>query len=253
MRVLVMASLLILSSASLAEAGRNRGSKGGRLSSVGSGLRSGSSGSSRSSSTGSRSSSSSSSSHHWKSDSRSSSHGHLDGWSAGMPNVNVSGDVYAGTQKLVDSDRAFSFEGRLLFNRIGVAARLTQFQERQDVMQPPLKLDLASVALTYRFRVSPRLALDPELGVAMLAFRGDGAPMLTEQGGVVGVGARYEVAKHVSLVGAARLFQMPGNASAIEGRIGIAAGPVQLSYRRVSFVDAGPPLEGPEAGIGFSF
>lgn len=252
MRVLPLtAALLVVASSSFAEAGRSRGG-GGRLSSVGSGMRSGSSGSrSHSSSGGSRSRSS----RGQRSYSSSSGHGHLHAAGDGFPAISLTlaGDVYAGVQKLVESDRAYSFDGRLLIDqKVGIAARFTQFQERQE-MGAPLKLDLWSVAATYRLRVSDRLELDPELGIAGVGFRGDGQPMLTEVGGMAGVGVRYKVAPYTALFGAGRLFQMSGAANAIEGRAGVSVGPVQLSYRAVMFIDAGPPLEGPEVGVGFRF
>lgn len=267
-RNLVLASALVLvCSSSLAFAGRRGGGGGGggRLSHVGGGLRGGSSSSGGSHSSGGswgRPSSGGSSGY--------ASHGHVghmgynpyhshvrvEGWNdpyAAAPAIGVAGDIYGGVQKLVESDRAFTFDGRLLFAKtVGVAARFTQFRERQDDMSL-LKLDLWSMAGTYRIQASSRLDVSPEIGIAGLKFRGDGMPPLTELGMVVGASARLRLAQSTALVGAARYYNMSNAGSAVEGRVGIAVGPLQLSYRAVSFYDAGPPLEGPEVGLGFAF
>lgn len=115
-----------------------------------------------------------------------------------------------------------------------------------------LALDLWSLGASYRFRASAGIELEPELGVAGLRYAGDGQMPLTDRGGVVGLGMRVRLGSQAALVGSGRFFVMGETGTAIEGRAGIAVGPLQLSYRSVKF-DAGPALEGPEVGLGFRF
>jgi len=269
-RLVLASALLLVCSSSLAFAGRRGGGgggSGGRLSHVGGGLRGGSSsfgGSRPSGGGGGGTGFGSYGSHgHYRSPAGYSAyhspHYHAyrsdvgAGSYAAAPAIGIAGDLYGGAQKLVESDAAFSFEGRLLFAKtVGVAARFTQFREREDDMSP-LKLDLWSIAGTYRIAASSRLEISPEVGVAGLTFRGDGMSPLTELGLVGGASARFRIATSTALVAAARYFKLSNAGSAVEGRAGIAVGPLQLSYRAVSFYEAGPPLEGPEVGLGFAF
>ena len=168
-----------------------------------------------------------------------------------LPPIEV--ELYAGAQKLVESDKAVTFEGRLRMGAIGVAARFTQFREPvADSLMSTLSLDLWSVAASYRFRVSADIELEPELGVAGLRYAGDGQMPLTDSGGVAGLVMRARLGSSAALVGSGRVFAMSETGNAIEGRVGVAVGPLQLSYRSCKF-DAGPALEGPEVGLGFRF
>ena len=251
----IVAALVVLSTSTLAVAGRRGGGGGGRLGKVGSGMRSGSG--SRGSSGGSRSSGGNHGTSwggHRGSRYRSGVHSSAPFFGA-LAAPSISAGVYAGAQKLVESDKAYSLDARILFDKkLGVAARFTQFREpAPEPMMSTLKLDLFSMAATYRLAVSPALEISPELGFAVTSFRGDGMQRLQEAGGVAGVSARYKLAPQLALVGAGRIYQLSGAASAVEGRAGVAVGPLQLSYRSVYFYDAGPPLEGPEVGLAFGF
>lgn len=167
-----------------------------------------------------------------------------------MPSVEEA-ELYAGAQRLVESDKAFTGEGRVRFGALGIGGRFTQFREPADNMTT-LTLDLWSIGASYRIRAGQRLTIEPELGVAGLRFAGDGEMPLAQLGASFGATARVEVAPGLAFVGTARYFAMGDLTTAIEGRAGIAAGPLQLSYRRVK-LDTGPALEGPEVGVGLRF
>lgn len=248
-RVLVLASVLLLSTLTVADAGRKRGGGGRRLSRVGSGLRAGAS----------RARSITGSSRSWWRADRDSRHTsyrtkHLhDDSPVLLPSFGIAGDLYGGLQKLVESDAAYSLEGRLLFGpTVGVAGRFSQFRERTAEMST-LVLDLWSASATFQVQASQRVTFSPEIGVAGLRFRGDGEEPLSELGSVAGISARVRLAHGAALVGSGRVYLMTGAGSAVELRAGIATGPIQLSYRALSFYEAGPPLEGPEVGLGFTF
>lgn len=264
--------VLLVAGTTLAEAGRRGGGGGGggRLSKVGKSLRSSSGSGTRSSSGGTSVSGGSRGSSTSRSDSSSVygreglyrryprtydlSFGALFG---GVPRPTVTplnADFYAGAQKLVESDRAMTGEARLRAGDVGIGGRFTQFQEPNSDprMTTPLRLNLWQATVSYRFRPTGSFEIEPEFGVAGLKFWGDGLMPLTEQGPTGGISLRARIAEHTALVGGPRFYGFADAGVAIEARVGVAVGPVQVSYRYLKF-DESPALEGPEAGLGFRF
>lgn len=164
----------------------------------------------------------------------------------------ISAEIYGGVQQLVESDKAISFAGRLRFGDFGIVTRFTQFREPAPESMSTLTLDMWSVGASYRFRAGSRTTIEPEVGLAGLRFAGDGEMPLTKVGAAIGASARIDLVAHAAIVASARYLAMEELGTGIEGRAGIAVGPLQLSYRRLA-LDAGPALEGPEVGVGLRF
>ena len=161
-------------------------------------------------------------------------------------------DLYAGAQKVVESDKSLSADARVRFGDLGVGGRYTQF--REPAVEPAmstLTLGVWSLSASYRIR-SGGFEIEPELGVAGLRYGGDGQMPLYETGIEMGVSGRLRIANQTNLLASGRGYSLGDTGSALEGRAGIAVGPLQVSYRYLKF-EVGPALMGPEVGLGARF
>lgn len=261
---MVLGMVFFVAVTSVADAGRNRGGGGGRLGRVGKSLRQSHSASGSSSSGGSSGSAATSS--HSTTNSHAERRRHRYGgeylsgprprYELGLPNVRltpVTFDLYGGAQKVVESDKAFGGAARVRFGNFGIGGELTRYQEPSALPEMGvLTLHTWSVTASYKIKIGPRVAIEPEAGGAGLRFAGDGMPPLVEGGVVAGLRLRVGIADGTALFGVPRVYAFDGGNGAIEGRAGIAVGPLELSYRYLKYEDA-PSLEGPEVGGRFVF
>lgn len=160
------------------------------------------------------------------------------------------GYLFASAQLLDDSDHAFSVDAGVFSGGLGFTGSFTQFDD-SHMQQPGERLlprQLYSFAWAMRTTVLGRLELTGEVGLA-------GMHRIDEHlfGGVLGGTARIKLESPLALELSSHGYRFDADALALEGRIGIAAGPVRVSYRVIDLRDSRPPLHGPEAAVGFRF
>ncbi|MBL0219827.1 MAG: hypothetical protein IPQ07_38930 [Myxococcales bacterium] len=156
---------------------------------------------------------------------------------------------YAGAQKTVDSDGGFTAELSIVDDWLRLGGSVTRYYEAQSQM-PALTLTMPSITLGVRVDdakgtniyvigglVGAKTAHDPVMDSSFV--------------GVIG-GLRVEspINTLASLVGEANLMQFGQGVRATSARVGVRVGPVQASVRVLDF-NVGPPLYGPELGVGF--
>jgi hypothetical protein len=159
-------------------------------------------------------------------------------------------EAYAGAQKVHDSDGSFTAELALVDDWLRVGGTVSRYYEAQPGMDA---LTLTLPTLTLGVRVSDDIAGSKIylIGGLVGAKTANDKVMDSSFVGVVG-GVRVEtpLAGVLGLVGEAQLMQFSDNVRASSVRAGVKVGPVQASVRMLDF-NVGPPLWGPELGVGF--
>lgn len=169
--------------------------------------------------------------------------------------VPTQAEVYAGVEKVVESDHALNFEGALISGRLRLAGALSSYAERQGLggAAPVLYLNVAS--LTGGVRVTdagswPSVYLDA--GVAGVWTVDDPISDSSVKGFTAGIRVEQPLAKHAAALVDGRALILSDDVRATEVRAGLQLGPLRLAYRVMDF-NVGPALHGPEIGLGVRF
>ncbi len=156
---------------------------------------------------------------------------------------------YLGASKVHDSDGSFSAELSIVDDWLRVGGSYTRYYEAQPGMEA---LTLSMPSLTLGVRIDDAKGTNIYLVGGMVGARtAHDANMDSSFVGVVG-GLHIDspLTPLASLVGEVQLMQFGDGVHATALRAGVKVGPVQASLRVLDF-NVGPPLYGPELGIGF--
>lgn len=154
--------------------------------------------------------------------------------------------LYLAGQSVVDSNSSVTLDMRAWYDDFGLGVRQTSFFEEA---QPKwLRLDLWTVSAHYRVLHDRGDELWIEGGLGGLRTIDD----LTMIGFQGGLRAEHELRPLLSVTGEARMYLLEYDVRATEARAALKVSILYLSYRVVDF-NVGPPLHGPELGIGFGF
>ena len=157
---------------------------------------------------------------------------------------------YAGAQKVHDSDGSFTAEIALVDDWLRVGGTYSRYYEAQPGMDP-LTLTLPTLTLGVRINddiVGSKIYLVG--GVVGAKTRNDKVMDSSFIGAVGGMRIETPLSGSLALVGEAQVMQFSGNVRATSVRAGVKVGPLQASLRMLDF-NVGPPLWGPELGVGF--
>ena len=157
-------------------------------------------------------------------------------------------------QKVRDSDGSVRFDAALLFGEIGAYVSADYYFEHIEAkgangqMEDDVRVNLFEIAPMVRVFNNGPLTADLRLGLSVAAS----SHFDTLPGGVLGLRllARANELIALSLEGRAMAFQ--DDVVAYEGVAGAQYSVAYVGYRALKF-DVGPVLEGPEAGLRFSF
>ncbi len=166
----------------------------------------------------------------------------------------ASGQARLAGQKVRDSDGSFRFDAALLFGQIGAYVSADYYFEHieakaaEGLMEDDVRVNLFELAPMVRFYEDGPLSADLRLGLSVAAS----SHFDTLPGGVLGLRllARANDLLALSLEGRAMAFR--DDVVAYEGVAGAQYSVAWVGYRALKF-DVGPVLEGPEAGLRFSF
>jgi hypothetical protein len=161
-------------------------------------------------------------------------------------------DLYLGLQSVDDSDHAAAFSFRATNGDYGAAFSDTSYFERVPQVSGPdetLRLDVWDVTLQYRL-----VAADDERTQLWISggFAGATSEGLEIYGASLGARLTRNLAGELGLEASLRNLRYQDDIAGLEGRVGVAASVVRLSYRYMKF-NVGPALEGPEFGIALHF
>jgi hypothetical protein len=162
------------------------------------------------------------------------------------PPSGVHAYLYLAGQSVVDSDGSLTMEMRGWYEDFGLGVRQTSFFEKGGPEY--LRLDLWSVAGHYRVLAGDDNELWIEAGLGGFRTIDD----LTMWGGQGGVRLEHAFNGTLGITAEGRMYLLENNVRASEWRAAFHVSILQLAYRIVDF-NVGPPLHGPEVGIGFTF
>jgi len=158
-------------------------------------------------------------------------------------------ELYAGAQKVADSDGSASIELAVTDRRFRVAGTYTRYFERQAVgglltMQMP--------TLTGGIRIDDMgpTAVFLEGGVVHARTNGDVMGDSKITGPIAGMRVEHALGNQLSLLGDVQQMWFDDDIRATAGRVGVRFKYVQASFRVLDF-NVGPPLYGPEVGVRF--
>ncbi len=159
-------------------------------------------------------------------------------------------EAYAGAQKVHDSDGSFTAELALVDDWLRVGGTYSRYYETQPGMDA-LTLSLPTLTLGVRINddiVGSKIYLVG--GLVGAQTKHDKVMDSSFVGAIGGVRIETPITRSLGLVGEAQLMQFSDNVRATSVRAGVKVGPLQASLRMLDF-NVGPPLWGPELGVGF--
>ena len=159
-------------------------------------------------------------------------------------------EAYAGAQKVHDSDGSFTAELALVDDWLRVGGTFSRYYEAQPGMDA-LTLTVPTLTLGVRIHddiVGSKIYLVG--GVVGAKTKNDKVMDSSFVGAVGGVRIETPLSSSLALVGEAQVMQFSDNVRATSVRAGVKVGPLQASLRMLDF-NVGPPLWGPELGVGF--
>ncbi len=165
------------------------------------------------------------------------------------PNRPAHFEGYLGASKVHDSDGSFSADLAVVDDFLRVGGSYTRYYEAQPGMGA---LTLSMPSLTLGFRIDDARGTNIYVvGGLVGAKTANDRNMNSSYVGVLG-GLHIDspLTPSASLVGEVQLMQFRDGVRATALRAGVKVGPVQASLRVLDF-NVGPPLYGPELGIGF--
>lgn len=157
---------------------------------------------------------------------------------------------YVGAQKVHDSDGAFTAELALVDDWLRVGGTYSRYYEAQPDANA-LTLSLPTLTLGVRIKDDIAGSKVYLIGGLVGAQTANDKVMDSSFVGAVG-GLRVEtpLSRSVGIVGEAQVMQFGDGVRATSARAGVKVGPLQASLRVLDF-NVGPPLWGPELGVGF--
>jgi hypothetical protein len=172
---------------------------------------------------------------------------------APMPTVYGAGEtnvmVYAGLQSVVDSTGSFTLEVRAVFQDFGITLRGSTFFESGEMPgAETLRLDLGTLGGQYRVIRGELTSLWLEAGAAYVSTYDN----LSIFGIMGGVRLERQITGEVAVSVGAHAYLMQDRVNILEARATFHVSILRLSYRVVDF-NVGPPLHGPEVGVGLTF
>jgi hypothetical protein len=154
-------------------------------------------------------------------------------------------EVYAGAQKVHESDGSVSAEVSVVDRHFRVNGMLTHyFEERMDGGQ--LTMTMPALTVGFRFTDAPAWL---EVGVVNSQTHGDPMGNSSITGPMIGTRLEQQVGG-ATVFGTAEAMFFENNIKAYGGRAGIRFGHLQASFRVLDF-NVGPALYGPELGLRF--
>ncbi len=159
-------------------------------------------------------------------------------------------EAYAGAQKVHDSDGSFTAELALVDDWLRVGGTVSRYYEAQPGMNA---LTLTLPTLTVGVRIKDDIAGSKIYlvgGVVGAKTANDKVMDSSFVGAVGGLRIEMPLSSSLGLVGEAQVMQFSDNVRATSVRAGLKVGPLQASLRMLDF-NVGPPLWGPELGVGF--
>jgi hypothetical protein len=157
---------------------------------------------------------------------------------------------YAGAQKVHDSDGSFTAELALVDDWLRVGGTFSRYYEAQPGMDA-LTLTVPSLTLGVRINddiVGSKIYLVG--GVVGAKTKNDRVMDSSFVGAVGGLRIETPLGSSLALVGQAEVMVFSDDVRATSLRAGVKVGPLQASLRVLDF-NVGPPLWGPELGVGF--
>jgi hypothetical protein len=159
-------------------------------------------------------------------------------------------ELYAGVQKVFESDGAYSAELVVRDGRFRLAGAITHFFEPRAGGDGNLTLTMPSVTGGVRIDDGGRTKVFVEAGVVGAVTRNDPVMDSSITGVLGGVRLEHRIARKTrALFDAQRMF-FSDDVRATALRAGVRLGFVQASFRVVDF-NVGPALYGPELGVRF--
>lgn len=157
--------------------------------------------------------------------------------------------VYAGAQKVHESDGSASIELAITQDRLRLAGTYSHYFERK---MGGGVLTMGMPTLTGGIRIDDMGATAVYLEGGVVHARTNGDPMGDSKitGPIVGMRVEHSLAKKVSLLGDVQQMWFGDGVRASAGRVGVRWGHVQASVRILDF-NVGPALYGPEVGVRF--
>lgn len=158
-------------------------------------------------------------------------------------------EAYIGAQKVHDSDGAFTAELAFVDRRIRIGGTYSRYYEAQPG-RDALTLSVPTLTLGARVAGDGASKVYVVAGLAGASTANDKTMDSSFVGVVGGVRVETPLASSLDLVGEAQLMQFGDGVRATAARAGLKVGPLQASLRVLDF-NVGPPLWGPELGVGF--
>lgn len=158
-------------------------------------------------------------------------------------------DVYAGAQKLHDSDGSASLHVAVSEHRFRMAGALTHYFEN---LPGGGRLTMTMPQLTAGVRIDHLGAtrVFVEGGVVYAKTAGDPMENTSLTGAIIGIDVEHQLSPRFSVIGTGHTLHFKHDVEATALRLGLRVGHVQASLRVLDF-NVGPALWGPEVGVRF--
>jgi hypothetical protein len=158
-------------------------------------------------------------------------------------------DAYVGVQSVKDSNGSLSVELRASHGDFAIVGHDTSFWEEPGPgAMETIRLDLWALGAGYRLVNKGDTTIWGEASLAGV----NTVPDLQVFGAALGARLEHRIAGEIGVTAGARQYLFEHGIRATELQVGLQISVLRVSYRLVDF-NVGPPLSGPEVGIGISF
>lgn len=158
-------------------------------------------------------------------------------------------ELYAGAQKVHDSDGSWSIEASVTDFRLRIKLAASRYYE---TLPDGDRLTMTMPQLTIGWRIDDLgpTAVYLEGGGANASTRGDPMADSSISGPLFGTRVEHRLGLRTTAIGDAAAMWFGDGIRAYQARLGLRYGPVEASVRVLDF-NVGPPLYGPELGLRF--
>jgi hypothetical protein len=158
-------------------------------------------------------------------------------------------ELYAGVQKVHDSDGSWNFEASVTDFRLRIKLGVARYYE---TLTSGDRLTMTMPQLTIGWRIDDlgATAVYLEGGGATASTKGDPMADSSITGPLLGTRVEHRLGARTTAIGDAAAMWFGDGVRAYQARIGLRYGPVEGSVRVLDF-NVGPPLYGPELGLRF--
>jgi hypothetical protein len=157
--------------------------------------------------------------------------------------------VYAGAQKVTDSDGAGVVEIGVTEWRMRLDGTFTRYYERQPGGEM-LTMTMPTLLGGFRIDDMGKTAVYLQGGVVHARTNGDAMGDSKITGPMAGMRIEHALSKDLSLLGDVHRMFFPNDIQATQGRVAVRYKYLQAGFRVLDF-NVGPPLYGPEVGVRF--